>query len=248
MEQYIIFILVFILAFLASFVGSMVGSGGLLVIPFLIFFGLPPQVAIATNKLGSLGLSIGAFLKYSKEKKIDWRYVLLFSLIGLISAYAGANFLLRIDKELLTRSIGFIILLLLPIIFIKKKTGVKKTKVSTSRKTIGYVLYFLAMIWGAFFGGGGGTLVIYILMIFFGFKIIEASATNMIPWFLMSLFSVIIFAINGIVNFVYGTILIVGMLTGGYFGAHTAVRKGDRWVKVLFAAIVVASAVKLIFF
>jgi len=248
MYELISLILVFLIGILGSFVGSMVGSGGLLIIPFLMFVGLPVQIAVATNKFASLGLSSGAFISYFRAKRIQWEYVVPFILIGIVSGYLGANILINIDTEFLTKSVGFIILLFLPFIFFKKNIGIKKTKITKVRKSIGYVFYFLAMIWGAFFGGGGGTLVFYILMMFFGFTIIDASATNKIPWFLMSLFAVILYAMNGLINLLYGVFLIAGTFIGGYLGARTAVKKGDRWVKTLFVIIVVASAVKLIFF
>ena len=104
------------------------------------------------------------------------------------------------------------------------------------------------MIWGAFFGGGGGTLVFYVFMAFFGFTIIQSSATNKIPWFVLGIISVVIFAMNGIINYLYGVFLIAGMFVGGYLGAHTAIKKGNRWVKIVFAIIVIASSIKLLFF
>ncbi|MEA2003921.1 MAG: sulfite exporter TauE/SafE family protein [archaeon] len=104
------------------------------------------------------------------------------------------------------------------------------------------------MIFGGFFGGGAGTLMFYILMYFFGFTIIQANATSIIPWFVMSITSLIIFIINGIVVYQVGISLFAGMLAGGYLGAHIAIRKGDRWVRIIFLAVVLASAVKILFF
>ena len=65
----ITFLAAFLIGAVASFIGSMVGGGGLLSIPFLVFVGLPPQVAIATNKMGAIGLILGAIPKFWKAKK-----------------------------------------------------------------------------------------------------------------------------------------------------------------------------------
>lgn len=248
MESVITLILVFSVGVLASFIGAMVGSGGLISIPFLIFMGLPPQIAIATNKFGSIGLSLGAVLKFLKEKKIIWEYVLPFSIISLSAAYIGANILLNINQEILSKIVGIIILLMLPTIFLKKEIGLKRNSVTKTKRGIGYLLYFLIMIFGGFFGGGGGTLILYVLIIFFGFTIIEANATDMIPWFAMSFSALMIFMMNGIVNYLYGIVLFGGMLVGGYVGAHTAIKKGNAWVKAVFVTVIVASAIKLILF
>ena len=109
-------------------------------------------------------------------------------------------------------------------------------------------MLFRSMIFGGFFGGGAGTLVLYTLMIFFGFTIIEANATDIIPWFLLSLSGFIIFAINGIVDYGLGIALFLGMLAGGNLGAHTAIKQGNQWVKVIFTIVVIISGIKLLFF
>ncbi|MBU0980313.1 MAG: sulfite exporter TauE/SafE family protein [Nanoarchaeota archaeon] len=239
---------VFFIGFLASFIGGMVGGGGLISIPFLIFVGLPPQVAVATNKFGSLGGASSVASVFWKKKKIIWCYVLPFSIIAIVGGFIGANILVKVDEKALGKAIGVIILLILPFIFLRRSIGTKRRQISGIRKKVGYLLYFCAMVWGGFFGGGGVVFIFYTLMYFFGFTIIEANATDIIPWLLLSITAVIIFAFNGLINFSYGIILLMGMAIGGYFGAHTAILKGNLWVKGLFAAMVLASGVKLIFF
>lgn len=84
------------------------------------------------------------------------------------------------------------------------------------------------------------------MMLFFGMSINRSSATNKIPGLLLSVSTLIVFVSHGIVNWVYGIDLFFGMLAGGYLGAHTALKKGDAWVKAVFVVVVVVSAVKLV--
>lgn len=247
MELYITLFLTFLIGVLASFIGAIVGGGGLLSIPFLMFIGLPPQTAIATNKFGSVGLSIGSLIKFKKENKIVWSYVLFFSILSIIGGVIGANILLKINETYLSNIIGIVLLVLLPFVFLKKDLGIKNKTSSNAKKVIGSFVYFLLMIFGGFFGGGTGILIISTLMYFFGFKIIEANATDMVPWFLLSIISLIIFMIYGIVNYYVGFILFFGMLLGGYIGAHTAIKKGDKFVKNLFIVLIIISSIKILF-
>lgn len=239
---------VFLVGIVASFIGSIAGNGGLISIPFLIFLGLPPHVAIATNKMGAVGMGIGSISKFWKAKKIVWKYVPFFSVISLIGAYIGANMLLSVNEEVLNKIIGGILILLIPMLFMKKDFGIKTKDIGKTKKIFGYILYFCIMIFGGFFGGGAGSLILSTLMIFFGLTILEANATNHIPWLLLSAFSLIIFCINGIVNYEMGTALFLGMLIGGYLGTHTALKNGDQWVKVVFGIVVVVSGIKLLLF
>ncbi len=236
----------FLVGVFAAFIGSMVGSGGLISIPFLIFLGLPPQIAIATNRIGAVGLQIGALVRFLKSNEIDWRYVVRFGLLSLAGAQIGARLLLQADDAILRHIIVGFMLAMLPLLFFMKNLGIENKEVSAGRKAVGYVLLLLTYTWQAFFGGGAATIIFYVMMLFFGMSINRSSATNKIPGLLLSVSTLIVFVSHGIVNWVYGIDLFFGMLAGGYLGAHTALKKGDAWVKAVFVVVVVVSAVKLV--
>ena len=241
-------IFVLFVGLISGFIGSMVGGGGLISIPLLMFFGLPPQVAIATNKFGSLGFSVGSIIRFWKGKKIIWKYVFPLSLLGVFGGFFGANLLLNIDEELITKIVAVILLMLLPLILIKKDLGVKGKKITKTKKYIGYFVYFFVMIFGGFFGGGAGFLIIYSLVFFLGLTIIEVNATDAIPWLIQTIIALFIFISAGLVNFYYGISLLIGMLIGSYIGAHTAIKKGDKWIKSIFVIIILFAALKFLFF
>ncbi len=247
MPEIIILIGVFLIGVIASILGSLVGGGSLLLIPFLIFIGLPPHVAIATDRFGSLGQTFTAFYKFRKAKKIHWKYVPILAVLSLAGSLIGANILLNINPKILQNIIGVILLLLIPFIFLKRDIGVKNIKQNKYKIAFGLLLYFLVQIFSGFFGGVG-TIIFYILIITFGFTIIEANATQIIPIFVLFISSLIIFAFKGIINYWIGAVLMIGMAVGGYIGAHIALKKGDNWVKGLFALLVVILSIKLLFF
>ena len=248
MSETINIISVFLVGILASFIGSIAGSGALLIIPFLIFIGLPPQAAIATNKMGTVGTYIGSTPKFFKAKKILWKYVPLFMLLSLIGAYVGANALLTINEDILMKMTGAILLLMLPTLFIGKEFGVKQREVTRRKKIIGYVLFLLVMIFAGFFGGGATTLTFCVLTTFFGLTINQANGTTTIPWLALSLLALTIFAINGIVDYYLGTSLFLGTVIGGRLGAHTAIRKGNEWVRLILMIVLLISGIKFLFF
>lgn len=60
MSDVIVLPLVFLIGVVTGTVGALVGGGSLLSIPMLIVFGLPPQVAIATDRFAGLGAAATA--------------------------------------------------------------------------------------------------------------------------------------------------------------------------------------------
>jgi len=246
MPEIITLLLVLIAGIAAGFFDSVLGAGGLISVPSLVFLGLPPQVAIATDRLGTIGQTITATFKF--WKKIVWKYVLIFAIISFLGSFIGANILLNVNPEILQKVVGFLLLFLLPFIFLRQRVGVRRVNPSKSKKLFGLVIYFLIMIFAGFFGQGTGPLIFYALTYFLGFTMIEVLATGIIPWFVLSLSSLIIFALNGIVDYRIGIVLLIGMAIGGYIGAHIALKKGNLWVKHLLVLFVIISGVKLLFF
>ena len=248
MPEIITLLLVLLSGVAAGFFDSVIGAGGLISVPSLIFLGLPPQIAIATDRFGTIGQTLTALFKFWKAKKIVWKYVPILAIISLAGSLIGANILLNIDSKTLESVVGVLILILLPLIFFKKDIGVQRTKMSKSKMVIGLVIYFFIMIFAGFFGQGTGPMIFYALTFFLGFTMIEVLATGIIPWFVLSISSVVIFAFNGIIDYRIGIVLLIGMALGGYIGAHVALKKGDLWVKRLFVLFVIISGVKLLFF
>jgi hypothetical protein len=109
-------------------VGLTNGGGGLISIPLLILLGLPPQIAVATDRFGSLGYAASSTYKFLKSRKIVFSYILPLAIISSIGGLIGAKILIDIDKALLVKIIGIAIALLLPLVFLKKDAGIEKKK------------------------------------------------------------------------------------------------------------------------
>jgi len=247
MDPLLIF-LYFVVGIGAAFIGTIAGGGGLLSIALMIFMGLPPDVAIATNKLGALGVRIGSIPTFIKKKRVLWKYVLPLSIVSIIGSIIGAQALVSVDKSLLDPIVVFALLIPLPFLFAEKKLGVERKKTSRIKKYAGGAALVLIGLWSGFFGGGQGTLEAFTLIYFFGFTMIDGAATRAIPGFFGVVVSLIIFQMNGIINFTVGIPLLLGMIIGGYLAAHYMIKNGEAWAKTVFIVVIIGSAIKLIFF
>lgn len=238
-------IAILVVGFIAGFIGAVSGGGGLVSISLLLAMGVPPQITLATNKFGGLGMSMGGLYKYIKHKKIIWKYVIGLSVAGILGSLIGSKILVDSSQSFLKVFSIIMLLLLVPTIFIKKDFGVECAKTSKVKNVLGYLIYFLLTIIASFFGGFG-MLLIAVVIFFLGLPFLEASATELFSFTIFSIVSTVIFMINGIVDYGIGALLFLGMLVGGYVGAHTAIRKGSNWVKVFFAIMVLASVLKVL--
>ncbi len=241
-------IIAVIIGLVSGFLGGTVGSGGMISVPALLFLGLPPQMAVATNKVGDIGAFLAASEEYLKAKKINIKFMMILAVLAIVGSFLGTQIMIKLSAEFLNNLIGFVILLSLPFVFFKKKIGLKNHKVSKLKMIIGMVIYFLLCVLGAMVGAGGATVMLIVIMFFFGFEIIEGYGTNSIPEFFIALIPAIVYFTQGFVNIPIAIALFTGCLIGGFIGSKTALKKGSVWVRSLFTVVVVASVIKILFF
>lgn len=246
MLEYVITLLV---GFVAGATGAFVGGGGgLLSVSFLILIGLPPHIAIATNRFAAVGASGTAFIRFFKSDKIVWPLVPVFILLGILGGIIGAQLLVKAEEPFLQTFTGLALVCLAPLIFVKKDFGIveKHTPFWSRRFFLGCFLYFILMIFGGFFGPGVGVLFILLVVHLFGLTLIQSIATDTLPWTIMSIAALVVLALEGLVDWAAGTFLLAGMSAGGWVGADRALHYGDGIVKKAFMVVCVLLGIAVI--
>jgi uncharacterized protein len=233
----------------AGFVGGVAGGGGgLISVPAMIFAGLPANMAIATNRFGCFGYGVSSTYKLHKSKNIMYKHVIPLTIFGVAGALVGTKILIDINAELLSKIVGILLIIALGSIFINPKFGLKEHILSKGRAWLTYAAYFGVGVYDGFFGVAGG--IFSMLLIVHGLKttFLKAHGTDNIPWFIGLLITMPILFFNGLIDVPIAIMLIIGMFIGGWIGSHTAIKKGNKFVKFVFALVVIASAIKLLFF
>lgn len=236
----------FLAGVLASILSGMAGGGGgLISAPFFILIGLPPQVAVATTKFGSLGLTLGSIAKFRKTAYVRKDYVIYLSVLSIVAAVIGSNLLLVTNNAFIEKLVGLTMLIALPFIFLKD-AGLVSSKPKNLQEVIGYVSYFIVLVFQAAFGAGVGMLLTVVMINLLGFTALESNATRRIPGFLLASISLLVYVFSGVVYYSYGLAMLAGMLIGGYIGTHIAIKKGNKFVKIVYAIIVVVIGIKFV--
>ncbi|MFA0698049.1 sulfite exporter TauE/SafE family protein, partial [Vibrio sp. 10N.222.49.C9] len=99
-----------IVAFIAGFIDAVAGGGGMLTVPALLSIGLPPHIALGTNKLAASFASSTAAFTYYKKKLFKPRLWLPTFITTLIGATCGTLFVDSISTEWLEKVLPLVIL------------------------------------------------------------------------------------------------------------------------------------------
>jgi uncharacterized membrane protein YfcA len=112
------FLIVLFVGLVGGFFNTFMGAGSLLSIPALISLGLPPHVAIATNRLGVLGSDIAGWYEFHVKKMINYRIAIILAVPSLIGAIIGANLIFEFNEANLKQIVGIVTLVILALLML----------------------------------------------------------------------------------------------------------------------------------
>ena len=232
---------------MSVFSGIAGGGGGFVMTPLAIFLGLSPAQAVSTSKITGFSLTVGALVGMRKShghvsKARIIPVMILAIAVGLVVPFVIVAF----DSALYRNVLGIILLLMIPIMLIKK-VGVKPHHPKLWQKYAGGGLLALAMFLQGVFSGGLGTLVNVVLMGMMGMTALEANLTK--RWSQLLLNGTIVIGVlgTGLIVWKVALVGVVMTLIGGYVGGRVAVHKGDGFVVGILIALMFVSALGLIF-
>lgn len=234
LDPQIILILI-LFGFLAAFIDSVVGGGGLISLPALLFTGLSPTAAVATNKLAGTFGSLTSTISFYRSGTIDLKQIGKFFPLAFIGAMAGAWIVTLIDPALLKPLMLVMLAAVLLYTLYKKDWG----SISTIKKlTPGKLALFISIIftigfYDGFLGPGTGSFLIFAFLLF-GFDFLKAAGNAKLLNFGSNIAALLMFIYLGQVHFAYGFIMGAAQIVGAVVGSQFAIRKGSGFVRKLF--------------
>ena len=237
-DIYVILIIV-LFGFLASFIDSVVGGGGLISTPALLAIGLPPAVALGTNKLASSFGTLTSTIKFIRSGNVDLKIVSKLFPFVLIASSGGAYLATILPAHLLKQPLIIVALSLVFIYTLVKKDwgSIRTFTTFTPMKAVMFfTAYLIIGFYDGFIGGGTGSFMLFVLLMF-GFDFLSAAGNAKVLNFASNVGALILFMILGQVDYFYGLIMAVSMIIGSYVGAQFAISKGVGYVKLLFITV-----------
>ena len=165
-DIYVILIIV-LFGFLASFIDSVVGGGGLISTPALLAIGLPPAVALGTNKLASSFGTLTSTIKFIRSGNVDLKIVSKLFPFVLIASSGGAYLATLLPAQLLKPLIIIALSLVFIYTLVKDWGSVRTFTTFTRMKAIMFVMAYLIIgFYDGFIGGGTGSFMLFVLLMF----------------------------------------------------------------------------------
>jgi uncharacterized membrane protein YfcA len=232
--------------FLTSLISVVTGSTSLITVPVMIEFGIDPHVAVATNMMALIFMSLGGSLPFARKGVLERRVLPLSIALTVVGSAFGALLLLRVPVRALQLTIAIAMIAVAVFSLARKDGGVTAQSVSSARKATGYFATFLLAVYGGFFSGGYVTMLTAVFVLLFGLTFLQSVATTKVINVFSSAIATLIFAWHGVVDYKLGIILGVTMFLGGLVGGQATLRISPVWLRRIFIIAVVGLALKMI--
>lgn len=222
------------------------GGGSFLILPLLLFAGLPAQLANGTNRVGVLAQNLGGLAGFHRHGKVDWKWSVAASVPALIGAGLGVRLALQLPNVAFKRALSIAMLALTFWSLLKPTDPAGKREIKSPWHPGVMLGFFVVGVYGGFIQAGVGFVVLAVTS-YAGLDLLRGNAAKLLTVLLITILSLAVFASTSQVDWPRGFALSIGTLAGSFYGVHLAVFKGQAWLQRVVTITVVIFAVLLWF-
>lgn len=235
------------LMFFTGFVDSIAGGGGLISISSLLAVGVPPHVALGTNKFAAFwgtGLSAAYF---AKSGHVRWDAAITSFLGAVAGSTTGAKLALMVNERTLSWCMFIIIPLVAIFLIFKPDMGSKEKDLSLG-KTLVYsgIVGFIVGVYDDFIGPGTGTFLIMAFTFVLGFNILTSCGNAKIVNFASNCSAAITFMASGEVDYSIGAPCAFFVIAGNFVGTRLTIRNGVKIVRPMMILVIALLLAKVL--
>jgi uncharacterized membrane protein YfcA len=230
-------IFLFFAGALGGALNAVAGGGSFVAFPALLFTGVPPIPANATNTIALWTAAAASGGAYRKQLDVPRRVMVPLLAASLVGGLAGAFLLLKTPAHTFMRLLPWLTLgATLLFAFGRKlasgRQSVIERQASTAALTGTTLFQLCVAVYGGYFGGGMGIVMLAMLAALGMTDIHAMNALKSVLGFVINGVAVIAFISAGAVYWKPGTVMIIGAVAGGYLGARYALKMPQPWIRM----------------
>ena len=230
--------LLFIAGFFGGMLNSIAGGGTFITFPALLFAGVPPVSANATNTFASCSGYISGAYAFRKELRAHKQELPKYIVISLLGGITGAWLLLQTPESIFREAIPWLLLFATLLFAFGARLNSIFRGYASSHKYASMIggpllilMLFAICIYGGFFNAGLGIIVLSYLALSGYTDISAMNGLKLLTSACVSLIAIVLFIKNGAIAWFEGSVVLFGTLPGGYIAAHVSRRISQAYVK-----------------
>ncbi|MCU7495535.1 MAG: TSUP family transporter [Ignavibacteria bacterium] len=247
MDPIFIYPVLFLAGIVAGLIDAIAGGGGLITLPVLLGVGLPPHMALGTNKFQACFGSFTTSYYYIKKGGVSLKSTLPGILFTLIGSAIGTWSVQQVNSNVLKDIIPFLMAAIIIYSFLTPKLG-EVDRLPRIKPFIFYTAFGLLLgFYDGFFGPGVGSFWAISFVLMMGFNLTKATGYTKVMNFTSNIISFAIFIAGGFVMFAAGLAMAAGQILGSKIGAGLVIKRGTKFIRPIFITMVILTTLKLLY-
>ena len=236
------------LVFLAMLVDAIAGGGGLISLTAYLVAGLPPHVALGTNKVSSAIGTVVATARFAKSGLIKIKLAIPAVIFALAGSAIGAKVALHTPDGVIQMIMVFALPVVAFFVLRKRALDVPTDATISTKKQIAIIAissFFIGMYDG-FYGPGTGTFLLLALTAFAHMNLTRANGTTKAINMTTNISALIVFLVNGTALIPLGLLAGAFNIAGNYLGSKSFDKGGSKIVKPVMITVLVVFFIRVI--
>ena len=239
-----------IVGIIAGFLNVMAGGGSMLVLPVMVFMGVPGNIANGTNRIAMLAQNITAVGTFYKQGISNFRLSLSLGLCALPGAIIGAYLGTQIEGKNFNVLLAIIMVIVMAMMIFSSEEPQHSTQqtITKNRLFLGHFLMLFVGFWGGFIMAGVGFIMLAVMNRVMGINLVSANAHKVFIEIVFTVFALAIFASQLQLLWLAGICLGFGNAIGAWVAANYQVKQGAGAIKKILYIVLSIFIIKLLFF
>lgn len=243
-----ILLLLALTAFTAGFVSSIAGAGGMIVLPVLLWVGVPPLNALAVNKFQSVFGTLTSTVHFFRQGHLALKPLVAGLMLAVLASILGTWAVQQMGNALLETLLPWALIGLAVYFSFSRNLADEERPAWLSQSQFNVMLAPAMGLYGGFFGPGMGSLFAALFTRLRGFGL-RAATTHTKPFVLViNTTSMLVFVLAGYQWWGIAVLMAVAQALGARWGAGLVIRRGAGFIRPVLIIVTLVLAGNLLWF
>ncbi|MFB4211107.1 sulfite exporter TauE/SafE family protein [Shouchella sp. JSM 1781072] len=239
-------IILILIGFIAGIINTVSAGGSLLTLPLLLFVGLPATEANATNRVAIVAQSITSIITFKQKQSLQLKRHAAIYIAAATGAAFGALSALSISDQVFILILALTMITSIVFLIWNPIQAVDQSVVLTPIISfIGLALFGFIGFYSGFIQVGVGFYIMILAILLYKKSFAEATLIKIMIVGISVSLSLVIYAVNGQVNWLVGIVLAIGNIGGAFLGSRMVLGKHTQWIRIVLIVTVLILAIRL---
>jgi uncharacterized membrane protein YfcA len=240
-------IVIVVAGILVGFINTLSGGGSVISLSLLLILGLPANIANGTNRISIFFQTFSSVTSFTRQKMFDSMRPVWLAIPATIGSVLGALTAVDVNEKVIEIAMAVAMVIMVFFLFYKPDRWMKDNPAMLSGPIRWWqlVIFFAVGFYGGFIQVGVGYFLLISLVLGVGYDLVKANAVKNLIVFLYAIFALLVFIIDGQVNYLYGLILSAGSVIGALIASYLAVKKGAGFIRAVIVISVILTILQV---